>query len=789
MSRLYSCITEQHDLLLVALAAVICSLGAYATVVLLHAARDSGPGLRLRWIGATAVTAATATWATHFIAMLAFKPGVAATYDPTITLVSLALPMLLSACALAAMVRWQATLPVLAAGALVGIGIAGMHYVGMAAYYVQGSLLWDMPAVVDSVLAGTFLTAASFLAAIRSHRLGRRIGSAALLTLSICVLHFLGMAAIVVLPDLDAQAPDSAISAGTLAIAVAAGAGLVVLLSLGAVELVRRERRRDREEATRMRILVDATVEGLLVCDGDTIVAANRSIANLAGRDDAWLVNRPLTDLLPDLSPATTAGDDAQACEETELTAASGEVIPVEVVTRPIVYGGKPRRVLALRDLRDRRRAEERIRFLAHHDPLTQLPNRTGFAEHLGRAIQQREHNPEPFALLALDLDRFKLVNDTLGHAMGDALLVKVAARLRASVREDDLVCRLGGDEFAIVQFARRQPEAATALAARVIELLSRPFIVHGQVLNIGVSVGIALYPSDGRDIASLARNADLALYRSKDEGRGTYRFFETEMDTRMQRRRLLEVELRTALALRQFHLLYQPQLCMQTGLIIGFEALIRWQHPKRGVISPAEFIPLAEETGLIIPIGEWVLREACREAASWDSTASIAINLSPVQFRSPGLVEAVRSACLGARLDPARLELEVTESVLLNDNEATLETLRALKQFGARISMDDFGTGYSSLSYLRSFPFDKIKIDRSFVRDITEASDTAAIVRAIIGLGKSLGMETTVEGVETAEQLALLRREGCDQAQGYFIGRPLPPDAAQDLLMQERVA
>jgi diguanylate cyclase (GGDEF)-like protein len=394
-----------------------------------------------------------------------------------------------------------------------------------------------------------------------------------------------------------------------------------------------------------------------------------------------------------------------------------------------------------------------------------------------------------PFAMLALDLDRFKAVNDTLGHGVGDALLVKVAVRLRAAIRAQDIVCRLGGDEFAIIQFEGQQPAAATALAQRLIDLLSRPFLVNGHVLNVGTSVGIALSPEDGATLMDLTRSADLALYRAKHEGRGTFRFFETEMDTRMQHRRLLELELRSAIAMRQFHLLYQPQVDAGSGAVVGFEALIRWTHSTRGVISPVDFIPLAEETGLIVPIGDWVLREACREAAGWRPEISLSVNLSPVQFRNPGLIASVQGACAAAGLDPTRLELEITESVLLTDSAGTLETLRALKEFGVRIAMDDFGTGYSSLSYLRAFPFDKIKIDRSFVADVTSGGEAAAIVRAIIGLGRSLGMQTTVEGVETQAQFDHLRAEGCDQIQGYLVGRPLAPAAAGAMLTDDRNA
>ncbi|MCO6418774.1 EAL domain-containing protein [Siccirubricoccus sp. KC 17139] len=786
MQRIYLCLAEQHDPWLVALAALICAVGTSTTFVLLRVAQLD-QRRRRGWAALTALATGIGAWATHFVAMLAFAPGVAAGYEVGLTLASLALVVLV--CGIAFQLGLQGGhARQLLAGALVGLGITAMHYTGMAAYQLAGNLLWDRPLLGLSVTLGILLPMLAVWIGLQHPRRLARTAAAGLLLLGICALHFLGMAAAIILPSAEIAPPAAPATPGWLGAAIGAVTGLLLLLGLAASALARREHRQERQAEDRLRSLADATVEGLLLCAEDRIIVSNRSLQELLGREDAWFAGQTLEALLPP-GGVLPPGLAAEGRAETEFLAASGEAIPVELVTRPLATQARPHRVVAVRDLRDRRRAEARIRFLAHHDPLTELPNRTGFAEELGRALAVHGRTGQPFALLALDLDRFKMVNDALGHAVGDALLVKVAARLRAAVRATDLVGRLGGDEFALLQFAPGQPEAATAMAERCIELLSRPFVVQGQVLNIGVSIGIALCPADGVDPATLSRNADLALYRAKSEGRGTHRFFEAEMDTRMQRRRMLEVELRTAVAMRQFHLLYQPLLALDSDAVIGFEALIRWSHPERGLISPAEFIPLAEETGLIVQIGEWVLREACREAASWQQPAIIAVNLSPVQVRSPGIVEAVRSACAAAGLDPRRLELEITESVLLTDTDETFRTLQALKALGARISMDDFGTGYSSLSYLRRFPFDKIKIDRSFVTDLAEDAESAAIVGAVIGLGKSLGMVTTVEGVETAGQLAHVRARGCDQVQGYLIGRPMPAEQVQRLMDDKEAA
>jgi diguanylate cyclase (GGDEF)-like protein len=383
------------------------------------------------------------------------------------------------------------------------------------------------------------------------------------------------------------------------------------------------------------------------------------------------------------------------------------------------------------------------------------------------------------------DRDHFKTVNDTLGHPVGDELLRLAAERLRECIHPDDTVARLGGDEFAIVQVGRDQPVNSTSLAGRLIKAIGEPFDVLGHQVVIGASVGIAIAPDDGGNPDQLLKNADLALYRAKEDGRETYRFFEPEMDARMQARRALELDLRKALALCEFALHYQPLVTLASGKINGFEALLRWHHPQRGMVPPAEFIPLAEEIGLIGGIGAWVLKEACMEAAKWPSSLKVAVNLSPAQFKGQKLVLDVIAALGASDLPPWRLELEITEAVLLNDTDATIAVLNDLRRLGVRIAMDDFGTGYSSLGYLRKFPFDKIKIDRSFIHDLAEKPDSLAIVRAVTGLGVSLGITTTAEGVETEDQLERLRTEGCTEVQGYLFSEPKPASELGALLRQ----
>jgi diguanylate cyclase (GGDEF)-like protein len=450
----------------------------------------------------------------------------------------------------------------------------------------------------------------------------------------------------------------------------------------------------------------------------------------------------------------------------------------VEIRLRRIPSGG---RIATHEDVTAARKSAQEIAYLAEHDALTGLLNRVAFGRGLAATLAQRPDRN--LAVLTIDLDRFKEVNDTLGHAFGDQILRQSAERLRRLVGVGDTVTRLGGDEFAMIQHDVSDPAIAGDLAARIIDALDRPFEFVGHTIVIGASVGISLAPRDSCNADELMQMSDLALYRAKAEGRGTYRFFEPAMGARLRERRSIEAGLRAAIREGQFEVLYQPLLDVGSGKIGGFEALVRWNHPTRGTIQPIDFIPIAEDTSLIIPIGEWVLRQACRDAAGWPDDVRIAVNLSPAQFKRGDLIAVTMNALSAAQLPPERLELEITESVLLHDETWVRSVLDRLRALGIGIALDDFGTGYSSLSYLRSFPFSKIKIDRSFVAGLDGANDCLAIVQATLQLSEKLGMVTTAEGVETCEQLAILAREGCNQIQGFHIGRPIPASEVPALL------
>ena len=472
----------------------------------------------------------------------------------------------------------------------------------------------------------------------------------------------------------------------------------------------------------------------------------------------------------------------AQRNAESVLELSDGRTI--QVVHRAMPDGGW---VSTHEDATARSKAEQRIAHMARHDALTGLPNRLLFREEMERALANAARG-EIIAVLCIDLDRFKEVNDTLGHPAGDQLLISAAERLRQCVRQGDTIARLGGDEFAVIARTIGSTDDVAVAARRILAALNRAFYVDGHEAIIGASIGIAVSTDDNIAAHNLLRNADVALYRAKSEGRHTFRFFEPEMDMRLKARHKLETELRRAVQESEFELAYQPIMRLDTGRVTGFEALIRWRHPERGLIAPTEFIDVAEETGLIAPINDWVLRSACADAATWPQRLRVAVNLSPSQLRSDALMRSLNGALKRSGLDPQRMEIEITESVLMQDNEATITRLHEVERLGVRISLDDFGTGFSSLSYLLRFPFDKIKIDRTFVKDVGARTEADAIIRAVVSLARSLNVEITAEGVETEMQLAWLQAEGCTEAQGFLFSPPRPAsELAELLVMLER--
>ncbi|WP_456828083.1 putative bifunctional diguanylate cyclase/phosphodiesterase [Bradyrhizobium sp. USDA 4518] len=548
-----------------------------------------------------------------------------------------------------------------------------------------------------------------------------------------------------------------------------------------------------KQREASFRLLFDGNPMPMWVFDPDTM--AFLKVNDAAVQHYGYARETFLRMKVYDIWPKDECGSHIQALQDIGNTSqserhwrhvrADGSEICVLTFGRRLMLEGRDGYLVAVVDITERRKAEARIAYMAHHDGLTNLANRELYQERLKEVLDVGNTAGKRVAVMCIDLDLFKNVNDSFGHPAGDCVLRQVADRLRSHVRGDNLAARLGGDEFAVLLGADISPNEASDFAAQLIQTLSAPYEIGGNEVVIGASIGIALSPGDGTSTEELMRNADMALYRAKQDGRCVHRFFEREMDLQAQKRREMEYDLRHAFAHGEFELHYQPLIDVATDQISGFEALLRWRHPEKDMISPAEFIPVAEEIGLIAPLGEWVLREACNEAVKWPKQVKVAVNLSPMQFRSRNLVQVVISALASSGLSPKRLELEITETVFLAETEANLAILHQLRELGVAISMDDFGTGYSSLSYLRSFPFDKIKIDRSFVKDLAERSDCVAIVGAIAGLGRRLKITTIAEGVETNEQLDRLRAEGCNEVQGFLFSSAKPAAEVEQLLLR----
>jgi diguanylate cyclase (GGDEF)-like protein/PAS domain S-box-containing protein len=779
MLTVYTCITTAHDLRLVGLAAFVCGLASFAAINLLgHAGRSQGH-MRRVWLVVSAISTGFGIWATHFIAMLAFTPGIPSAYNVVLTVLSLVMAILLTYAGLAVSLAPNWRHGHWTGGAIVAGGIAVMHYTGMAAFEIAGTVLWDPALVATSIVLGAILGAVALAVGLHGREEKWKIGGAVLLTLAICSHHFTAMAAVSILPDPAREVSQSALPAEWLAVAVAVASFAVIGLALAGVVLDIRDRRRSEIEVDRMRDLANAAVEGLVVCNGEAIVSVNTSFAKLTGISSADLVDARLESVFPDQAARHRLFSQLNPTIETDLRRHDGSMTPVELILRPIVFAGQPHHVIAVRDLKGRKDAERHIYFLGHHDALTSLPNRSHFNaridEMIGRLIPGKS-----LAVLCLDLDRFKQVNDLYGHAAGDQLLQFVASRVTAVLDERQMMARLGGDEFAVLMPEAADRAAVGRLAEAILETLSAADIPEAN--RISASIGVAFYPEDAPDRQTLLSHADQALHGAKTEGRNTYRFFEARMGVEARERRMLERDLRLAIAGNELGLVYQPQKQIRSGDFTGFEALLRWNHPTRGAISPAVFIPIAEETGAILEIGNWVLQTACREAATWARPLTVAVNVSAVQLYNADFVKELHQTLLEIGLPPHRLEIEITETALIRDFNRALAMLRQIKALGVRVAMDDFGTGYSSLSNLRAFPFDRIKIDRSFIKSVNSNHQAATIVRAVLGLGRGLGLPVLAEGVETDAELRFLQDERCDEVQGYLLGRPAPIGAFRDL-------
>ncbi|OMI00551.1 bifunctional diguanylate cyclase/phosphodiesterase [Bradyrhizobium brasilense] len=791
-------------------------------VNIFHRAIASQARTRLIWIAIAGAAIGYGIWATHFIAMLAYEPGIPTGYGIVLTALSLAAAMMLTSGGLGLAAsdssRWRA--PV--GGAVIGAGIASMHYLGMWALEVPGHVVWSFDLVAASVVLGMLFGYAALAIAVRRQDRWMSLVAALLLTLAIVSHHFTAMGAVEIVPDPLLAPAALSLSPAFLAIVIAGVALSVLGMSLVGVLADRRLALRTRrfeeiisqlssarqqveasqKELEEQRFRLDTAInhmgEGLCMFDAEKrLVVCNDRYAKmyrlppellLPGTAHRAIIRHRIANGIlkgeTSDSAATQVLATLNALPAGEINSRVDELADgrlICVTRQPMPGGGW---VATHRDVTEQRRSEAKITYMAQHDALTDLPNRVLLKEWMERALSGARCGGPSLAVLMLDLDRFKDVNDTLGHPAGDALLKSVAARLRRSVSDTTLVARLGGDEFAVIDHVSDPVTEAGLLAEKIRKALSEPIDLGDHRVTTTTSIGIAIAPRDGTDSDEVLRSADLALYSAKSGGRGSFRFFEPELDRLLQARRSLERDMRSALANGEFELHYQPFIHVASGETCGFEALLRWHHPQRGMVSPAQFISLAEETGLIVPLGEWVLRTACAEAAKWPDDLKIAINLSPVQFRSPELVPVIVHALASAGISPKRLELEVTETAIIQDSEAVFTALSQLHDLGVRIALDDFGTGYSSLSFLQKFPFDKVKIDRSFVSELSGATDESRrIARAIVRFAVSLGKTTTAEGVETREQLDILRADACVEVQGFHFSPPVQSEKVAQMI------
>lgn len=763
-----------HAYLLAAMA--ICAFGSVGTIVI----ADRVPGRRRQlWIALVGACGSATVWSTQFIAVLAYRPEFPMSFEPYRMAGSLlaGIAPLAAGTAIAMSAGGRGRLIALG-GCLIGGGIAVQHYLGTAAVRIPGVLVREHTLVGLSVIGSMVLGVLVAWLLARRGRLADRAMSALALALLIVWMHTTAMGSLTVEFGYWTRDSVDSLSRETLASVTIASAGLVISLGLVGALFDRRRATDLHKQAHRFQLLSDSALEALIVHRDGCVVDANAAARRLLSLDP-FPKGGSLFALVDGLTSDALEPRDEPL--EVNLTAIDGRRFAAEVRGQPILLvDGTPAQVLAIRDISARKQAELRLAHQALHDPLTNLPNRRLTEELIERMREQAAQSAGRFAVLVVDVDNLKTINDIHGYAAGDRALQAVARQISERLGDGDVLGRLEGDGYVVATAARNQPHDSLIFAEQLLKRAALPIEGEGTLTTLSISIGIAVYPDDGRNAADLVRNAGTAMYRAKSDGRGVVRFFEPKMNAALEARRALEGRLRRAIAEGQLTVAYQPVVDSRSRRTMGFEALARWTDEKLGSVSPGAFITVAEDTGLIIPLGEQVLRTACRDAMTWPRPLWVAVNLSAAQFSDPKLVEKIEGILRETGLPGERLTLEITESILIDSRQRVLQVLTELKRLGVSIAMDDFGTGYSSLSYLQSFSFDKIKIDRSFVSGLADGSQNLSIISAMVALGRSLDMRVVAEGVETPAQAHQLRDMACHELQGFLIARPMPASAVQ---------
>lgn len=799
-----------YNTALVLLSVVIAFFAAFTALNLISRLNDplSAHLVKTR-VGVAGLVLGLGIWSMHFVAMLAYSLPVPVRYDGSATVWSLVVAIVACVAGLGISFWRRRYVSVLLGGSVLGLGIASMHYIGMAAMRVPARMQYEPLLVVLSVLIaiGAAITAIWFALAIgrgQIHaRLRVKLASSVIMGLAIAGMHYTGMAAMTVYDGRFAEyvASGFEINPTVMGAALTVSAILLMSFALWSSRLVA-ETNLIRANEEKVSAITENIADVIITINiSGTIEFVNAAVEKVFGYTSGELINQNVSCLMPEpwhgkhaeyIQAYTESGRDRLtnfAQRELYAMRKDGSTFPIDLAVSETEVSGNKMFIGTIRDISERIETQQRLHYLAHHDVLTTLPNRLSFQEHIEQSLKNAKQRGRKVAVLFLDVDRFKLINDTLGHHVGDFLLQEVAIRLQRCVRRGDVVSRLSGDEFTILLDDVNELEDIAPIAHKLIGSFSEPVVYSGQELFTTVSIGISIYPDDGNDLPTMMQHADIAMYSAKGEGGSCYRFYSTDMNPRADERLQFEASLRRALERKEFVLHYQPQMDTETGSVAGVEALLRWQHPVHGLIPPLDFIYILEETGLIVSVGEWVIRNACQQHIQWCEAGfkpvMMAVNISARQFNDAELVEKITTILDETGMAPRYLELEITETTLIQQTDKTMSTIAGLHSLGVQLAIDDFGTGYSSLGYLRKLPIHTLKIDRSFVLDITTDPDDAAIVQLILDMANSLKLNVIAEGVETAEQLDFLQKRHCRYVQGYYFSRPVLAEDLDAMLLK----